>query len=72
MRPKSRGGQFDGNFAPNRWGGSFTEGSAWHHSFPPFAVDELARLHGGKEKLLRKLHEMLETPGTFQVRNKMA
>jgi len=67
MRPKSRGGSFDGGFQANRWGGSFTEGSSWHHSFPPFAVSELASLHGGRDRLLKKLHEMLQTPGTFNV-----
>jgi hypothetical protein len=30
--------QFDSNFVPNRWGGGYTEGSAWHHSFPSYAV----------------------------------
>jgi hypothetical protein len=48
MRPKSRSGHFDSSFVANRWGGAYTEGSAWHHSFPPFAVDELAKVHGGK------------------------
>ena len=67
MRPKSRNGEFDGNFFPNRWGGPYTEGSAWHHSFPPFDVPELARLHGGSAKLRKKLHELVETAGTFQV-----
>lgn len=48
MRPKNRNGQFDHNFLPHRWGGAYTEGSAWHHSFPPYAIQELAKIHGGK------------------------
>ena len=61
MRPKSRDGRFDGNFFANRWGGPYTEGSAWHHSFPPFAVEELAKLHGGAKHLLAKLHEVSQS-----------
>jgi len=66
MRPKSSSGRFDSSFDSKRWGGGYTEGSAWHHSFPPFAVAELAALHGGAASLIEKLDEMLETPGTFQ------
>lgn len=67
MRPKTSRGSFDGSFDSKRWGGGYTEGSAWHHSFPPFAVDALAKIHGGAEKLLARLDEMLETTGTFGV-----
>jgi predicted alpha-1,2-mannosidase len=67
MRPKNKNGEFDGNFFANRWGGPYTEGSAWHHSFPPFDVEALAKLHGGAKHLLAKLHELVNTAGTFQV-----
>jgi putative alpha-1,2-mannosidase len=68
MVPKRSDGNYAlGRFDPQGWGNGFTEGSAWHHSFPPYAIDVLAGLHGGKEKLLNKLHEMLKVPSTFGV-----
>lgn len=83
MVPKDRLGSFSRHFSPIEWGNGYTEGNSWHHSFPPYAVscttvDEtqdarflckggLAQLHGGKEKLLEKLHSLLETTSNFQV-----
>lgn len=52
---------------PETWGDCFTEGSSWHHSFPPFDIDALVRLHGGKTQLLEKLRQIFDTPGTFNV-----
>ena len=49
MRPKSRTGRFSVRFDETRWGDGYTEGSPWHHSFPPFDVELLSRLHGSKE-----------------------
>ena len=42
-------------FDETRWGDGYTEGSPWHHSFPPFDVELLSRLHGSKlrDKILR-------------------
>ncbi|KAJ1444648.1 glycosyl hydrolase family 92-domain-containing protein [Pelagophyceae sp. CCMP2097] len=65
MRPRGRRGDFKSNFVPERWGDGYTEGSAWHHSFPAWDVDTLARLHGGKDKLLAKLNELVTTAATF-------
>jgi putative alpha-1,2-mannosidase len=64
---RSNGGFALSRFDPAGWGNGFTEGSAWHHSFPPYSVDVLAGLHGGKQKLLNKLHEMFKVPSTFGV-----
>ncbi|KAH8095675.1 glycosyl hydrolase [Aureococcus anophagefferens] len=58
MRPKQKSGAFSSRFSPTRWGDGYTEGSAWHHSFPPFDVELLASLHGGKDGLT--IHEMRE------------
>jgi len=52
--------------SPDTWGDCYTEGSAWHHSFPPFNLDVLADLHGGREKLLAKLHELFTVPANFK------
>lgn len=59
----------DGTFvkeAANTWGDGFTEGSAWHHSFPPFNLTTLTQLHGGPEKLWKKLKSLFEVPGDFR------
>ena len=47
-------------------GNGYTEGNAWHHSFPPYALTALTALHGGKAKLLQQLHHMLTMPSGFQ------
>ena len=65
MRPKSRTGRFSMRFDETRWGDGYTEGSPWHHSFPPFDVELLSRLHGSKEKLRDKILAMTRVPSTF-------
>jgi len=65
MRPKSRSGRFSMRFDETRWGDGYTEGSPWHHSFPPFDVELLSRLHGSKEKLREKILQMTRVPSTF-------
>ena len=47
MVPKSSRGEKVHGFNPITWGSGFTEGSSWHHSFPPYALDLLVKLHGG-------------------------
>jgi len=66
MRPKSKVGSFQPSFDPSVWGNGYVEGSAWHHSFPPYDLSGLAALHGGRVQLAQKIKEMLETPGTFK------
>lgn len=91
MAPKNAAGQVSMSFRPNEWGKGYTEGNAWHTSFPPYAISYqrsvipdaslelssshlstgvrpgLADLHGGTANLLRKLHELLNTPSNFMV-----
>ncbi|CAE7306580.1 unnamed protein product [Symbiodinium sp. KB8] len=52
--------------APETWGDCYTEGSAWHHSFPPFDLDTLMELHGGRDKLTQKLDELFTVPSNFK------
>ena len=66
MRPKQKSGAFSSRFSPTRWGDGYTEGSAWHHSFPPFDVELLASLHGGKDGLVKQIMDMLDAPSTFE------
>lgn len=65
MGRKSSKGRF-GRSAPEEWGSCFTEGSAWHHSFPSFNVSFLAELHGGPDRLLDKLKQVIMAPSDFK------
>jgi len=47
------------------WGNGYMEGNAWHHSFPPYALKGLINLHGGQDKLLKKLHDLLARSSDF-------
>lgn len=67
MQPRLENGDFEEDFDPKRWGGPFTEGAAWHHSFPPFDGDALAELHGGAANLGAKLTEFMTTPETYRI-----
>jgi hypothetical protein len=53
-------------FDPVEWGKGFVEGNSWHHSFPPYALKELAALHGGKDKLLAKLKSFMSVTSDFR------
>ena len=66
MLPHARAGSTR-RVDPTRWGDTYTEGAAWHHSFPPYDMSLLASLHGGNANLAKKLHQLLDTPGTFGV-----
>jgi putative alpha-1,2-mannosidase len=61
MLPKKFDGSFAHDFSANEWGKGYVEGNSWHHSFPPYALDILTSLYGGKDKFLAKLHEMVDT-----------
>mmetsp|Transcript_3551 Transcript_3551/g.8867 ORF Transcript_3551/g.8867 Transcript_3551/m.8867 type:complete len:952 (-) Transcript_3551:2-2857(-) len=65
MRAKKVNGEFRMD-NPVSWGNGFVEGASWQHSFPPFDLAGLSRLHGSYEALSRKILQMLTTPGTFQ------
>ncbi len=66
----------NGNMLPTesfdalRWGGDYTEGNAWQNSFSvPHDIEGLAELHGGKEKLIKKLDELFNTPPLYTIAN---
>eukprot|EP01041_Mallomonas_annulata_P009664 gene9664-20093_t len=65
MLPHNRDGEVAYFQDSKTWGNGYTEGNAWHHSFPPWAIQQLKVLYGSKEKLLEKLHKMFEIPSTF-------
>jgi len=66
MVPKDASGREKPGFNPLAWGFGYTEGNAWHHSFPPYQLDSLVKLHGGKENLRNKLLELIKIPSNFQ------
>jgi predicted alpha-1,2-mannosidase len=67
MRARKSDGSFIEPFDPllseHGFDGQYIEGTAWQHSFfVPHAVDSLASLYGGKEKLVAKLDELFTAP----------
>lgn len=62
MRGKDVNGNMAENFDEFGWGGEYCEGGPWQSSFAVYHDFEgLAELHGGKEKLIKKLDELFET-----------
>jgi predicted alpha-1,2-mannosidase len=54
---------FDPLLSEHGFDGQYIEGTAWQHSFfVPHAVESLASLYGGKEKLIAKLDELFTAP----------
>ena len=65
MSPRSRNSGVQ-NQDGVKWGGAFTEGAPWHHTFSvAYDVDGLAELFGSKQNLLDALQKMMDTPSTF-------
>lgn len=74
MRAKDSTGKFIEPFDPllseHGFDGQYVEGTAWQHSFfVPHDVDGLAKLYGGKEKLVRKLDELFTAPSELHGTN---
>lgn len=70
MLPKDANKNPSNSWRANEWGNGYTEGNAWHHSFPAYAVNSqdgggLSQLYGGKQRLISKIVEMLTTPSSF-------
>ena len=68
MRSRDAEGNMRGEFSPECWGRDYTEASAWQTSFAvQHDLDGLAKLHGGKENLLKKLDDFFNEPPIYQV-----
>ncbi|MBO5287179.1 MAG: GH92 family glycosyl hydrolase [Clostridia bacterium] len=68
MRGKDKNGKMADTFDILSWGGEYTEGSAWQNSFAtPHDFNGLAELHGGKDKLIKKLDELFNTAPLYKV-----
>lgn len=61
-------GCFDETFHPLKWGGCYTEGSAYQNAFfVPHDIEGLVSLYGGKEKFLEKFDQIFELPPRYRV-----
>ncbi len=61
-------GNWKPDFDPCEWGGSFTEGNAWHYLWSVFHDPQgLIDLLGGKEKFIAKLDAVFSSPNTVNV-----
>ena len=68
MRAKDKNGKFRPDFTPIGWGRDYTEGSAWQNSFAvPHDMEGLAKLYGGKDKLVAKIDELFAAPPHYEI-----
>lgn len=67
VRPKDRDGKWQEPYRPDTWGGSFTEGSAWHWTWCVYHdVEGLIREMGGDEKFVARLDSVFVAEPTFE------
>ena len=65
MRGKSKKGDFESKFRPDKWGGVFTEGSSWHYTWSVLHdIQGLIDLMGGTENFIAKMDSIFTTPPT--------
>ncbi|MFB9769052.1 GH92 family glycosyl hydrolase [Lactiplantibacillus modestisalitolerans] len=68
LRPKNANGQFKANFAPDRWGSDYTEGSAWQNSFSAYHdIPGLIAALGGPDRFDAQLSALCNTRPSYQV-----
>ena len=68
MRPRKSNGEFDSDFDPIKWGGGYTESSAYQASmFVPHDIGGLCELHGGRENLIKRLDELINKEPLYRV-----
>jgi predicted alpha-1,2-mannosidase len=77
MRAKDSKGKFIEPFDPllseHGFDGQYIEGTAWQHSFfVPHDVEGLAKLYGGKEKLVKKIDDLFMAPSELHGENTSA
>lgn len=68
MRGKDKNGCMADNFDPVRWGGEYTEASAWQTTFAvPHDINGLAELMGGKDEICQKLDLLFDTHPYYSI-----
>jgi predicted alpha-1,2-mannosidase len=66
MRGKKQDGSWSEPFVPEKWGGDFTEGCAWHYTWSVFHDPQgLIDLMGGNKAFTDKLDAVFTTPPTY-------
>ncbi len=66
MRGKRRDGSWSEPFVPEKWGGDFTEGCAWHYTWSVFHDPQgLIDLMGGPDAFTAKLDAVFTTPPKY-------
>ena len=66
MRGKNKDGSWSTPFVPEKWGGDFTEGCAWHYTWSVFHDPHgLADLMGGNNAFVEKLDAVFTTPPVY-------
>ncbi len=66
MRGRNEDGTWASPFRPDKWGGDFTEGCAWHYTWCVFQDPQgLIDLIGGREAFVDKLDAVFDSAPTF-------
>ena len=66
MRGKKKDGSWSTPFVPEKWGGDFTEGCAWHYTWSVFHDPQgLVELMGGPRAFTDKLDAVFTTPPKY-------
>ncbi len=66
MRGKKKDGEWSSPFVPEKWGGDFTEGCAWHYTWSVFQDPQgLIDLMGGPKAFVAKLDAVFSTPPKY-------
>lgn len=67
FRAKDENGNMRSDFSDIDWGGDYTEGSAWQNTFAVYHdFIGYAKLLGGREKFLEKVHKLFTTPPNYR------
>lgn len=67
VRPKDKNGNWQTPYRPDTWGGSFTEGSAWHWTWCVYHdVQGLIDLMGGEKQFVKMLDSVFVAEPTFE------
>jgi len=66
MRGRNEDGSWQTPFVPEKWGGVFTEGCAWHYTWSVFHdIQGLIDLMGGEKAFVAKLDAVFSTPPVY-------
>lgn len=66
MRGRNKDGTWASPFVPEKWGGDFTEGCAWHYTWSVFHDPQgLIDLMGGREAFVAKMDAVFATPPKY-------